>query len=283
MENMTLKRIKNVLKKEWKLTFKSVNNTLVVTLLPLLIVGQVLGIIFAVKTFVGANSLEDITSNAMIQRSMANLQGMISSEITSLSLSDRFHLLLVSQFPYYLLLIPTMIAISLATFSIVEEKQTGTLEPLLATPVRTWELLLAKALSGAIPAIIMSWVCAVVFLVGITFLVSKAVVETCLQSTQLISIWLISLIFLVPAISVLSFMLGVISSSKASDAKSAQNVALIIVLPVLAIVATQIIGVISFTPILLLILSFVLCLLDLAVLRLAVKLFCREAILVRWK
>lgn len=50
-----------------------------------------------------------------------------------------------------------MIAKNIATFSIVEEKQTKTLEPLLATPVQTWELLIGKALSGAIPAVIMSW------------------------------------------------------------------------------------------------------------------------------
>jgi ABC-type transport system involved in multi-copper enzyme maturation permease subunit len=174
-KKMTLKRIINVIKKEWRMTFGSLNNGLFITLLPLLIVGQLLAIIYAIKRFVSANALAEITSNAMIQKAMENLQVMISSEITSISLAERFQLLLVSQFPYYLLLIPTMIAISFATFSIVEEKQTGTLEPLLATPVRTWELLLGKALAGAIPAILMSWICAVIFLVGVAFLVSRLV------------------------------------------------------------------------------------------------------------
>ena len=280
---MALKRITNVITKEWEVTFKSVNNGLFVTLLPILIVGQVLGIIYAVKTFVGEKSLEELTSNVMIQKAMTNLQGMISSEITSISLAERFQLLMVSQFPYYLLLVPTMIAISLATFSIVEEKQTGTLEPLLATPVRTWELLLGKALSGAIPAIIMSWICAVVFLVGIAFLVSKSVVQYCLQSPVLAYLWLISLILLVPAVSVLSFMLGVVSSSRANDAKSGQNIAVVIVLPILALVAVQITGLVVFTPLLLIFLSFGLFLLNIIILRLAVKLFRRESIVVSWK
>ncbi|MDO8690324.1 MAG: ABC transporter ATP-binding protein [Dehalococcoidia bacterium] len=56
--------------------------------------------------------------------------------------------------------LPTMIAINFATFSIVDEKLSGSLEPLLATPVRTWELLLGKALAGVIPALIITWVCA---------------------------------------------------------------------------------------------------------------------------
>jgi len=42
---MAHKRVFNVIKKEWEVTFKSVNNTLLVTLLPLIIVGQVLVLI----------------------------------------------------------------------------------------------------------------------------------------------------------------------------------------------------------------------------------------------
>jgi ABC-2 type transport system permease protein len=248
-----------------------------------LIVGQLLGIIYAIKRFMSVNTLTEITSNAMIQKAMENLQVMISSEITSISLAERFQLLLVSQFPYYLLLIPTMIAISFATFSIVEEKQTGTLEPLLATPVRTWELLLGKALAGAIPAILMSWICAVIFLVGVAFLVSRLVAQSCLQSPMLAYLWLISLLIMVPAVSVLSFLLGVISSSRANDAKSAQGIALVIIFPVYALIAVQMTGMILLTPILLLLLVLFLCLLNILVLRLAVRLFRRESIIVRWK
>ena len=57
-----------------------------------------------------------------------------------------FRVLLLSQFKFFLLLIPTMIAVSFATFSIIEEKQSRSLEPLLATPVKTREVLLGKAL-----------------------------------------------------------------------------------------------------------------------------------------
>lgn len=280
---MIFKRIKNIIKMEWELTFKSVNNSLLVTLLPLLIVAQVLGLIYALKRFATANTLDEITSNAMINNAMANLQTMISQDVISISLAERFQLLLVSQFPYYLLLIPTMIAINFATFSIVEEKQTGTLEPLLATPVKTWELLLGKALSGAIPAIIMSWICSVIFFIGINFSVSKLVAQACLQSPMLLYLWLISLFLLVPSISVLSFMLGVISSSRINDAKNAQSISIVIIIPVFALIAIQVSGIIAFTPLVLLFFGLGLCLLDMLVLRLAVKLFRRESIITDWK
>ena len=60
-----------------------------------------------------------------------------------------------------------MVAISLATFSIVDEKLSGSLEALLATPVKTWELLLGKALAGAMPALLVTWICAALFILGV--------------------------------------------------------------------------------------------------------------------
>jgi ABC-type Na+ efflux pump permease subunit len=44
--------------------------------------------------------------------------------------------LLLSQFSFFLLLVPTMIAINVATSSIVDEKASGSLEALLATPFK---------------------------------------------------------------------------------------------------------------------------------------------------
>jgi len=87
--------------------------------------------------------------------------------VAELGSQDQLRVLLLSQFSFFLLLVPTMVAISFATFSIVEEKLSGSLEPLLATPVRTGELLLGKALSGSALALIATWLCAGVF-VGAT-------------------------------------------------------------------------------------------------------------------
>jgi len=171
-----------------------------------------------------------------------------------------------------------MIANSMATFGIVEEKQTRTLEPLLATPVRTWELLLGKALAGAVPAIVMSWVCAGLFLIGVVLLGSSHLLRFVLTSS-----WFISLLLLVPGVTVLSFLLGVIASSRARDAKSAQNLAVVIVLPILGLVVVQLVGLAVFTPLLLVLVAAAIVVLDAVTLRGAVRLFQRESILVNWK
>jgi hypothetical protein len=58
---------------------------------------------------------------------------------------------LFQQFLVLLVLSPVAAAMSIAAYSVIGEKQARTLEPLLATPLTTFELLLAKTL-GALPA-----------------------------------------------------------------------------------------------------------------------------------
>jgi ABC-2 type transport system permease protein len=278
-----MKRISNVIKKEWEVMFSSINNTLFITLLPLLILAQFLAVIYFAGRIIGDNTLNGIMANSMIQKSMTNMETMLSIGTESITPVEKFQLLLLSQIPFYLLLIPTMIAISFATFSIMEEKQTKTLEPLLATPVRTSELLLGKALSGAIPAIIVTWFYAGVSIIGSRLILSGGIVSSYILKGTLAYVWLITLLLMVPVISVLSFLLGVISSSRVSDAKNAQNGAIFIVLPVFVLIGVQLSGFVMFTPILLLLLGIVVGVLDIFILRLAVKLFQRESIITRWK
>jgi hypothetical protein len=95
--------------------------------------------------------------------------------------------------------------------------------------------------------------------------------------------WFISLFVLTPTVAVLSFLLGVIGSSRARDARSAQNMALLIIFSVLGLIAVQVTGVLWFTPLLSLVLGLVVGVVDLLVLRIAVRLFQRESIVVKWR
>ena len=64
-------------------------------------------------------------------------------------------------FAVMLVLIPVTSSMSLAAYSVVGEKQARTLEPLLVTPITTFELLGAKVLGAFIPSIaltVMSYV-----------------------------------------------------------------------------------------------------------------------------
>ena len=267
------KRIINVIKKEWRITFSSMNSVLFVILVPLILTLQALLYIYLAMRFAGAQAL----IKTILGKGMENWLAAFPA-LQELPLIERFQVFFFSQFPFYLLLIPALIAMSLATFSIIEEKQTRTLEPLLATPVRTWELLLGKSLAGAILALLMSWFCAGIFLIATMWMGSANLLESVWNAQ-----WLISLFLLVPLVSLLSFLLGLIASSEAHDAKSAQNIALVIVLPVLAIIGVQLTGFLVFTPVRLLIVSVAMGMVNLLVLRVAVRLFQRESIVVAWR
>ncbi len=155
---------------------------------------------------------------------------------------------------------------------------TRTLEPLLATPVRTWELLLGKILSGAIPALAVTWASTGIFILLTISLGWGPLLQWVVDPS-----WYLSIFLLTPAISILSFVLGVIGSSRASDAKGAQNLAVLVVLPLFALIAVQVSGLVRFTPFLTLVLSVGITALDALLLRLAVRLFARESILIRWR
>lgn len=271
--DMVRKRISNIIRKEWETTFYNLNSALFITLLPLLITAQALVYIYVIIRFAGGDAL----MSTILRLGVEKLE-MVIPALPGLSSTEKLQVLFYLQFPIYLLLVPMMIANSFATLSIIEEKQTRTLEPLLATPVRTWELLLGKSLAGAIPAVVMSWICAGLFLLGAVWIGPPELVRVALTPS-----WLISLILLVPLITVLSFMLGVVASSRANDPKSAQNMAVIIVLPVLAIIAVQLIGLTVFTPMMLVVLAAAIAVLDILILGAAVRLFQRESIVIKWR
>lgn len=270
---MSKDRILNILKKEWELLRHDLNSILLVTLLPLLITGQ--GIMYIV--IAARFGVETLLDNALFLTALENLR-QVMPQVAGLSEVEQVGVLAINQFSFYLLLIPTMIAMSFAAYSIVEEKTSRTLEPLLATPVRTWEILFGKAIAAVIPAVIMTWVCSVVFIAGIYALGWGYLLPFVLNAS-----WFVSLLLLAPAITVMSFLLCAIVSSRAKDAKSAQTISLVIILPVFGLIGLQLTGVLWFTPLLGLALTVAVAIADYFVLKVAVRLFQRENIIIKWR
>jgi ABC-2 type transport system permease protein len=259
--------------KEWRLLFTDLSSSLLVTLLPLLIIFQGMLYVWLAFKFGGDKMLTVPMFQTALEKIAQAMPGM-----AQLPDNEQLLVLLLNQFNFFLLLIPTMIAVNAATFSIVDEKLSGSLEALLATPVRTWELLLGKALAGAIPALIITWISAGVFLLFTSLLGWGYLYGFVVNAT-----WFLTIFLVTPAVAMLSFILGVMGSSRAKDAKGAQNMIVIIVLPVFALIAVQVTGVVWFTPLLMLGLAFGIWIIDALMLRFAVSLFQRESILVQWR
>ena len=270
---MSRRHIRNILLKEWLLLFTDPNSAFLIVLFPFLVVGQGILYIWLISRFAGESMLTTQVFQTALQKLVAAMPA-----IAQLPGNEQILVLLLSQFTFFLLLIPTMIAMTVSTFSIVDEKLSGSLEALLATPVKTWELLLGKALAGAIPALVMTWISA-----GVLLLVVSVMGWGDVSGFVVTAGWFLTLFLLTPAVAILSFMLGVTGSSRARDPRGAQNTALLIIFPVLALIGIQVTGIVWFTPSLILVLALAIIIADFVSLRAAVRLFRRESIVVQWR
>ena len=64
----------------------------------------------------------------------------------------------------YLLVIPALVPSTLAAYSVVGEREQGTLEPVLTTPIRREEFLLGKALAACVPTLAIAYAVFGIFL-----------------------------------------------------------------------------------------------------------------------
>ena len=208
------------------------------------------------------------------------LGGMRQGRPDLAGLSDRqaLEVLLLGQFLALLLLAPISAPLTIASYSIVGEKQLHTLEPLLATPIRTWELLLAKALAAALPGAAAGWLGYSLLTLGARPVLGPAAVAYLIGPTGLLLAFLLA-----PLLALLGVGLAVVASSRTDDPRAAQQVGAVVVLPVVGLLFAQAGGALYLGPGLVLAASLVAALADVALLIIAARLFRRETILTRWR
>jgi ABC-2 type transport system permease protein len=186
---------------------------------------------------------------------------------------------IVSEFMIMFMLIPLFVPVNIAAYSIVGEKTTRSLEPLLATPITTSELLAGKNLASVIPAVIATWVGFAIFAVGTVIITGGGTLAQAFFDPM----WLIAVIVAGPLMAVLSVNFSIMVSSRVNDPRVAEQLSAVVILPILAIFFGQIAGLFVLNSTLILILCVVLVLVDILMVYLAVRLFQRETILTRWK
>ncbi|HET7167868.1 MAG TPA: ABC transporter permease [Candidatus Limnocylindrales bacterium] len=184
----------------------------------------------------------------------------------------------VQQFLVFFLLMPAYIPLSIATFSIIGEKQARSLEAVLATPIRTIELLAGKAIAALVPGVLAGWVTYVVFVALASIVYGPNLFGVVTDPS-----WLAGVFLLGPAVGLSSVVAGVIVSSRVNDPRVAQQIGGVIIVPVVALVLVQASGTILIGATGYLLVSAVILAISLAGLRLGVRLFDREAILTRWR
>jgi ABC-2 type transport system permease protein len=184
----------------------------------------------------------------------------------------------VQQFLVFFLLMPAYIPLSIATFSIIGEKQARSLEPVLAAPIRTSELLAGKAIAALVPGVLAGWVTYVLFVALASFVYGPALFGVVTDLS-----WLAGVFLLGPAVGLSSVVAGVIVSARVNDPRVAQQIGGVVIVPVIGLVLVQATGTLLVGPIGYLVLSAAVLGVSLIGLRVGVRLFDREAILTRWR
>lgn len=177
----------------------------------------------------------------------------------------------------YFLILPVMIPVTLAVYSIVGEKEQGTLEPLLATPLTDWELFLGKALVAALPAVALTWGVFGLFLAAAHLMLGG------IPPGVLSVPWLLSIFVLSPLLALFGVLVSMLVSSRTSDPRAAYQFSGLAVVPSLVPLIVYSARMTAVNLLLVLLEAGILVLLDGGLLVLAVKLFRREEILTRWK
>ena len=182
------------------------------------------------------------------------------------------------QFLFLLLLTPVAASMSVAAYSVIGEKQARTLEPLLATPIRTFELLAAKVLGSLIPAFGLTVACFGMYVLTAAVLARPGAYRALLTGHSLAVVFLIG-----PLAALAALQLAVCVSSRVNDARSAQQIGALIILPIAALLVAQVTGTVVVTGGMLVIIAIGLVVLNAGLMALGIALFDRESILTRWK
>jgi ABC-2 type transport system permease protein len=149
----------------------------------------------------------------------------------------RVQLFLFQQFLMLFLITPITGAMALAAHAVVGEKQARTLEPLLATPISTIELLVAKVLGALIPTLAIAMTGLALYFTGLACFAEPGVARAMVTSRTALLVFLVS-----PAAALLSLQSAIVVSSRVNDARTAQQFGVLIIIPFTAVLVAQFAG-----------------------------------------
>lgn len=182
------------------------------------------------------------------------------------------------QFLVLLVLTPVAGSMSVAAYSVIGEKQARTLEPLLATPLTTFELLAAKVLGSLLPALMLTLACFGLYIAGVALFAQPGVFLALLTPSSLAIVFVLG-----PLAALAALQLAVCVSSRVNDARSAQQIGALIILPIAALLVLQLTGSFLLTIPVIAFIALMLAGVNVSLMLFGIALFDRESILTRWK
>jgi ABC-2 type transport system permease protein len=128
-----------------------------------------------------------------------------------------------------MLIVPIVIPPVIAAYSVVGERDQGTLEPVLTAPVRAAELLLGKAAAAFVPSVGIAYALYFITALSLRFGAAHAVSSVVWHTPQLVA-----QILFTPLLALWAIWVGIGISTRAGDVRVAQQLATLASLPLLA-------------------------------------------------
>jgi ABC-type Na+ efflux pump permease subunit len=185
----------------------------------------------------------------------------------SVPLSHRHELL-------YLLGIPVLVPAVAAAASVVTERIQGTLEPVLTTPIRREEFLLAKALAPLVPSVVVSYLVYGLFVAVIELFAHPGVAPALLHGPEVLA-----QVLFTPFLAAWSIWVGIAISTLSSDIRAAQQLSVLGSLPLVVVTTLFALNVIHVTHVVTIALGIVLLVADRLGWRVVSALFDRERLI----
>lgn len=170
---------------------------------------------------------------------MANTPAGMQQELAGYAISQKVivFVLVYMLLPFFLIL-PLMVASLIAADSYAGEKERKTLEALLYTPTTDRELFIAKMLSGWLAANVIALGGFVIYAINVNAAAWSQIQHIFFPNAM----WLVMIIWVVPALSGLGVGVMVVASARAQGFQDANQMAALVVLPIVALFYAQMAG-----------------------------------------
>jgi ABC-2 type transport system permease protein len=231
-----------------------------------------------VLPFIVVILVPELTGHALAEDAGLMRIATVAGVHEALTPEGQIQFFMLQQFLMLFLLTPITGAMALAAHSVVGEKQARTLEPLLATPISTIELLVAKVLGALLPTFLITMAGLALYVVGVAAIAAPGVARAMASPRSFLLMF-----FVAPAAGLVSLQAAIVISSRVNDPRTAQQFGVLIIIPLTALLVAQFTGTIWLTSSGLALVGVGLLGVWVLLTLFSAALFERESILTRWR
>ena len=232
---MNTRAILAIVRKDLKVVSQNKN-----IIAPIIVIAIVFFVVFPWVTGLVPTIINSMGEKAStLEEFLASMPGGIQRDMAGYSVAQQVIVVVLVYYllPFFLML-PLMAASMIAADSFAGEKERKTLEALLYTPTTDRDLFIAKMLSGWLAAIVVALGGFIIYAINVNAASWSQMHRIYFPN----SLWLVMVLWVVPALSGLGVGVMVLASYRAQGFQDANQMAGLVVLPIVALFYAQMAG-----------------------------------------